>query len=203
MKTFKEHLLESQINDIEQHLRDRGIDPKKTRVITDKKNNYAVFLLYNLSGKLVGYQNYNPNADKSFHQGKPGSKKMSTEELLAKMRYYTHSTKIGKVNEIAVYGLETLKETDRVLFITEGVFDIVKIHNQGLPGIAVLANDPQKLRPWLSILPQKKIVIYDNDSAGKKVMKLGDFAYTVPEPFKDLGEMSDLQVSEFLKTIKY
>lgn len=203
MNSFKEYIFENEINDIEQHLKSRGVDLKKTKVIIDKENNYASFLLYNLSGKLVGYVNYNPKADKSFHQ-KPGqAKKMSINEIKSMMRYFSYMTKQDKIIEIAVWGLETVKMSDKILFITEGIFDIIKIHNQGLPGIAVLANNPKRIRPWLSLLPQKKIVIYDNDKAGRKLAKLGDFAYTVPEPFNDLGDMSDNEVKIFLKTIRY
>lgn len=206
MITLKQHIQENEINDIVSHLKDRGVDLEKTNVIVDKENNYAVFLLYNLSGKLIGYQNYNPNADKTFHQKSSFTKKMSTNEMKSMMRYFSYMSKFDdkrKVSEIAVYGLETLKESDKILFITEGIFDIIKIHNQGLPGIAVLSNDPKLIRPWLSLLPQKKIVIYDNDKAGRKLAKLGDVSYTVPEPFNDLGDMGDKEVSEFLKTIKY
>jgi len=55
----------------------------------------------------------------------------------------------------------------------------------------------------LSILTQKKIVIYDNDKAERKLAKLGDVSYTVPEHYNDLGDMTDLEVKNFLKTLKY
>ena len=47
---FKEFFIcEDSIKNIEQHLRDRGVDPDKIQVIMDKDSNRAIFLLYNLS----------------------------------------------------------------------------------------------------------------------------------------------------------
>jgi len=188
--------------DIEKHLKDRGIDLRKTHLIIDNYNNYAVFLLYNLSGKLIGYQNYNPNGKKSINYSKSKLKDMSTEEMFSLMKYFTYVSEMDKTHQIAVWGLETLEITSKYLFITEGIFDIIKIHNQGFAGIAVLGNDPIKLKGWLSLLPQKKIVIYDNDKAGKELRKLGNWSYTVPKPYKDLGEMSDDEVYKFLVKMK-
>ena len=48
-----------------QHLKDRGVDFEKTKVIVDIDSDVAVFLLYNMSGQLVGYQQYNPSKPKS------------------------------------------------------------------------------------------------------------------------------------------
>lgn len=202
-KLLKKYVFENEMNDIILRLKTRGVDLEKTKAVIDKEHNYTSFLLYNLSGKLVGYVNYNPQVDKAFHQKTDQAKKMTTDEMKAMMRYFSYVTKQDKINEIAVWELETVKHTDKVLFITEGIFDIIKIHNQGLPGIAVFANNPKWIKPWLSILTQKKIVIYDNDKAERKLAKLGDVSYTVPEHYNDLGDMTDLEVKNFLKTLKY
>lgn len=56
------------LNDLLNHLRERGIDPDSTDVVIDEESGIATFLLYNLSGKLVGYQRYNPKGDKKDHR---------------------------------------------------------------------------------------------------------------------------------------
>ena len=52
------------LNNLLTHLKSRGVDPESTDVIMDDETGIATFLLYNLSGQLVGYQRYNPNGDK-------------------------------------------------------------------------------------------------------------------------------------------
>src|ERR1700739_4170099 len=105
------------MSSIEDHLRSRGIDPQKTAVIMDSHANIATFLLYNLSGQLIGYQQYNPAAAKLKHNDLAG-------------RYYTQVTQEGDHNKkLAVWGLESIHEHDRMFFVTEGIFDCAKIHN--------------------------------------------------------------------------
>ena len=102
-----------------------------------------------------------------------------------------------------MWGLETINFGDRYIFLTEGIFDCARIHRAGEPGIATLCNDPStSMQNWLMALPQKKIVIYDNDSAGRKLKKVGDFCFTVPAPYKDLGEMPQEKATQFIKFIK-
>jgi len=174
---------------ITKHLKSRGVDPEKTKVVLDTKNNLAVFLLYNLSGQLVGYQQYNPTAPKS---GKGGIKRKD-------QKYFTYVAKRYK-NLLGVWGLETVRD-EPFLFVTEGIFDAVKLHNEGLPAVAVLGNNPKTLRPWLQILKATKkiIVVADNDKAGKKLGNMGDISINTPEPYKDLGEMPQEEVLSWLK----
>jgi len=49
---------------IKTHLKHRHLDLELHRPILDEELNIATFLLYNLSGQLVGYQQYNPLGDK-------------------------------------------------------------------------------------------------------------------------------------------
>jgi len=194
-----------EMEDIESHLRSRGVDPNRTGVVYDKKTGFASFFLYNLSGKLVGYQHYNPKGTKhQRHNQKP------SKELLKYYSYVTGSSK-DKSKEIAVWGLESYDLKIPYLFAVEGIFDAVSLQNAGVPAIAVLANDPdKKTRSWLRTLPQKKIVIYDNDEAeskenknksGNKLIKAGDYAFTVPEPYKDVNEMPQEEVNAFVNEI--
>ena len=47
--------------DLIQHLKSRGVNPEKTKIIMDEEEGNVYFFLYNLSGQIVGYQKYNPN----------------------------------------------------------------------------------------------------------------------------------------------
>lgn len=187
-----DELSPKRIDDIEQHLRKRGLDPDKIQVIMDKESNIATFLLYNLSGQLVGYQKYNPNGDKKIHNnGQLG-------------KYFSYITKESdKSSKIAVWGVESISKDDPNLFVTEGIFDAVKLRNAGHPTVAVLTNNPKILRSWFMALNKRTIAILDNDVAGKKLGNLTDESYTVPKPFNDLGEMSQQEVNEFLIKIKH
>jgi len=197
MKGFKEILIE--VIDIEDHLKIRGIDLKHTKVIMDKENGIATFLLYNLSGKILGYQSYNPAGSKVLGSMSKLRNKLSSEEKMKLWKYFSYTSKINNKSQLSVYGLESYKEKSKYLFVTEGIFDIVKIHNLGLSGIAVLTNNPKQLKEWLTLLPQKIVVIADDDPAGNKLKKLGDISLTVPKPYGDLGDMSQEEVKNFLK----
>jgi len=178
--------------DIKQHLSDRGLDTDKTHVIIDEESGDTFFFLYNLSGEMIGYQKYNPNYVKK-GQGK--------SENPRNVKYYNWIGDEEKGKKIAVWGLESYNFTDEYLFITEGIFDVIRIHEAGYPGIAVLCNDPSdQLKNWLRTLPQTKIVIYDNDSAGQKLRKLGDYSYSVPAG-KDLNDMTQEDANKFLDEI--
>jgi DNA primase len=176
------------------HLQGRGIDTKKTQFILDEESGDTFFFLYNLSGQMVGYQKYNPKYDKKGQD----AKKM---EDPTKTKYYNYVSDELKGKMIAVWGLETTKFTDKYLFITEGIFDVARAHQAGYPGIAVLCNDPSpQLTYWLKTLPQTKIVIYDNDEAGEKLRKLGDYSFSVKDG-KDLNDLSEEEAKEFLDDI--
>ena len=127
------------------------------------------------------------------------SNKAEREGILAK--YFTWVTKVDRKIEIAVYGLETYDWKGKYLFLTEGIFDIIKIHNVGYPGIALLMNNPKVAKSWLKTLPQIKIVINDKDAAGRELCKYGDYSFECPEDYKDLGEMPQGEVDKFIKKI--
>ena len=176
--------------DIISHLKRRGLDPKKTRVILDQETDSAVFLLFNLSGQLIGYQQYNPVGEK---KGKAGSDPKTA-------KYWTWVTREGKKRALAVWGLETLDDRPYV-FLVEGIFDAVKLHNAELPALAVLSNDPKSLAAWLKALRKYVIVIADNDKAGNKLKKMGELALTTPEPYNDLGEMPQEEIENWLAEV--
>jgi hypothetical protein len=173
--------------DILQHLRGRGIDPDNTKLIIDEESGDVFFFLYNLSGQLVGYQKYNPNYPKT------------RNEDPHLMKYFTWMTDQGKGKYIGVWGLESVNLSDDYLFVTEGLFDAARIQEAGYPAISVLSNDPSpSLKSWLMTLPQKKIVIYDNDKAGRKLRRVGDFSYTVPHS-KDINDLTPEEAKIFIE----
>jgi hypothetical protein len=169
------------MNAIVQNLLERAIQFHRYSTISWDEET-AAFELHNLSGQLVGYQQYRPTGDKKqFNNPKEG-------------RYFTYCK-----DNIGVWGLETLGYRHDVLFVVEGVFDCVKLHNLNLPAIAVLANDPKKIRPWVNSLARTTVAICDNDTAGRKLGKLCQHRLHVVGEKKDLGEMSNEQVRDFIK----
>jgi hypothetical protein len=183
---------------LRQHLIDRGLDPGLYNVFVDEAGGQATLWLYNLSGQIVGYQQYNPSGTKSIR---------NDEKHRDSLKYFTYvgdegdgALRAGK-KKLAVWGLETVSMESRVIFLAEGVFDAVKLHNVGLPAIAVLANDPLPLRPFLFALGKSVIAVCDDDDAGKRLGSLAHVALRVPAPYHDLGEMPQDEVLPWLKSV--
>ena len=163
-----------------QHLRERHLDVDLHRPVINEVEGVATLFLWNLSGMLVGYQQYRPDA----------SKAPNNDVRLG--RYFTRV----KQPTIAVWGVESLDLTPHVVFVTEGVFDAARLTERGYSAIAVLSNDPKReLRNWLKSLARKVVVVCDNDSAGRRLAKFGDVVAFTEE--KDLGDSSD----EFVTTL--
>jgi len=180
------------------HLKERGIDPDKTQLIIDEESGDTFFFLYNFSCQMVGYQIYNPVYDKKVQS----SKKLGDPR---KTKYYNWVGDEPEGKKIAVWGLESIKISDKYIFITEGIFDIARAHEAGFPGVAVLCNDPNpQLGFWLKTLPQTKIVIYDNDvnKAGEKLIKLVYYLFFLPKG-KDLNDFSPDYAIIFLQRCIY
>lgn len=174
--------------DINEHLKKRGINRERQHVVIDKERQIATFLLYNLSGMLVGYQTYNPN-------GLNRTKERSLK------RYFTYVGKEGLTSKIAVWGLDTITNDKCYMFVTEGVFDIAKIHNFGEQGVAVLSNCPKHVKPWICAMGKFVIAIKDSDKAGSKLDVISDVGFSVPTKYKDIGDMPQEEANEFLSSI--
>ena len=153
--------------------------------VVDVEEDVATFYLWNLSGQMVGYQQYRRSAGKE--------KKNSPREG----RYFTYR----KAPTVAVFGVESLHLRPDVVFVTEGCFDAMRLTEMGYPAVAVLSNDPSKdVYNWLHSLGRKVVVVHDNDKAGLRLAKFGDFAVTTGE--KDLGDSSDEEVTNLLKKVE-
>lgn len=171
--------------DLVQHLKDRHCDMDLHHPVLDQEEGVVTFYLWNLSGAMVGYQQYRPEAYKE--------KKNNPKEG----RYFT----MRKSPTVAVFGVESLHLRSDIVFVTEGCFDAMRLSELGYPAVAVLSNDPSKdVYNWLHSLGRKVVVVHDNDKAGLKLAKFGDFAVTTGE--KDLGDSSDTEVQTLLKKVE-
>jgi hypothetical protein len=165
-----------------EHLKDRHVDVDLHRPVIDEVNRVSVFYLYNLSGAIIGYQQYRPDRDK-VRNNHP-----------TEARYFTYR----KQPTLAVFGVETLHLTPNVVFLTEGVFDACRLTERGYSALAALSNDPARdLSNWLSMLNRKVVAVCDNDNAGRRLAKFGDVSVFTND--KDLGEESDDYVTNLLK----
>ena len=165
---------------LKEHLRNRYFDYSRySGIYIDEVNTSVVLPLWNLSGQMVGYQQYSPLNPKT-HIDNPREAK-----------YFTWVTKpaASKNAELAVWGLETLDYT-RPLYLTEGVFDACRLHWNGFPAIAALSNNPEHLRSWFSLLPMRIISCVQGDTAGKELAKYGDEAIYLPAG-KDVGDLTE------------
>lgn len=128
-------------------------------------------MLWNLNGILTGYHAYVPHLDKT------------ARNVEGKGRYFTHVSE----GNFALFGVETLSYRDDIVCVAEGLFDVNKIHNAGIPALAIFSsNISVKLVSQLKLLNRKIIAVIDND--GKS--KLGKYAdVTLSTPIsKDLGD---------------
>jgi hypothetical protein len=165
-----------------EHLKSRHLNVELHRPVLDLENDLATFYPWNLSGNLVGYQQYR----------RYGEKKPNNNPKLGK--YFTHR----KQPTVTVWGVESLHLTPNLLFVTEGVFDAARLTELGYSAVAVLSNDPgADLKNWLKMLNRTVVVVADNDNAGRKLAKFGDVAVFTED--KDLGDSSDEFVANLVK----
>jgi hypothetical protein len=162
-----------------EHLKQRHLNIELHRPIICESEYVATFLIYNLSGQIVGYQQYNPNGSKYIFNDKKEGK------------YYTYR----KLPTVTIWGVESLKFHSKCIFLTEGIFDAARMTNIERSALAVLSNDcPKDYVNWLQLLNRPIVSVCDNDVAGKKLSKFGNYVEIVPD-IKDLGESSDDYVS--------
>jgi hypothetical protein len=174
-------MLQKQKSDLLEHLKSRHLNVELHRPVCDELENVATFFLWNLSGQLVGYQQYRPNGEKK-PQNNPKEGK-----------YYTYR----KQPTVAVFGVESLHLTPDVVFLTEGVFDAARLTNRGVSALAVLSNNPTAdLANWLYCLNRKVVAVCDNDSAGRKLAKFGNVVEYTQD--KDLGDSTEEYVTHLL-----
>ena len=163
-----------------QHLKGRHLDLALHRPVLDEEERVVTFYLWNLSGQLVGYQQYRPEGEKKPRNNPKEGK------------YFTHRSQ----PTVAVWGVESLHLTPNVVFLTEGVFDAARLTELGYSALAALSNNPtQDLRNWLTCLNRKVVAVCDNDVAGRRLAKFGNVAVFTED--HDLGDSS----SEYVKNL--
>jgi hypothetical protein len=166
------------------HLHSRYLDTSLHRVWVDEDNSLATFPLWNLSGQLLGYQQYRPNADKKI--------KNDPREG----RYFTRL----KEGKIRVWGLESFY-CSNTLFVTEGIFDAARLSYFGYAAVATLSYTVgPSTAQWLKILRSSRhtVAICDSDPSGRLLSKYCSEHFIV-EGYKDLGECPQDYVVELLK----
>ncbi len=178
-------LYNNNMETLTEHLKSRHLDLALHRPVLDEEGRVATFYLWNLSGQLVGYQQYRPEGEKKPRNNPKEGK------------YFTHRTQ----PTVAVWGVESLHLTPNVVFLTEGVFDAARLTELGYSALAALSNNPsQDLRNWLTFLNRKVVAVCDNDAAGKRLAKFGDVAVFTED--HDLGDSSDEYVTRLLEQFK-
>lgn len=149
--------------DMERHLRERHFDSARYSGVYVDTDRLTVGL-WDLSGRLVGYQVYRPDRPKT-RQDNPRD-----------MRYFTFVSRYGgRAPALGVWGLETVTGR-RPLLVCEGVFDACRLHQEGFDAVAVLGNNPRHLAGWLSLLPQTTVAVCDDDAAGRMLARVTDTA---------------------------
>lgn len=168
---------------LKQHLVSRHLNLKLHNPVLDEDNNVATFYLWNLSGQMVGYQQYRPDANKE--------KKNDPRDG----RYFT----CRKSPTVSVWGVESLHLNTEVVFLTEGVFDAARFTNRGYPAVAALSNDPNgDVMNWLHCLGRRVVSVCDSGKAGLKLRKFGHQVFTVEEG--DMGDAPEELVTHVLNT---
>ena len=170
------------MNTVLEHLKQRHLDVDLHRPMVDEVERLATFYLYNLSGQLVGYQQYRPEGEK-----KPNNNPKEG-------KYFTYR----KQPTLAVWGVESLFLSPNVVFVCEGLFDAARLTERGFSALAVLSNNPSPdLRNWLTCLNRKVVAVCDNDAAGRKLAKFGDVVVFCED--HDLGDSSDEFVNDLVR----
>lgn len=180
---------------LKNHLIERGMNPDLYCVSYDHEEESVTFLLFNLSGQIVGYQKYRPGSEQK--------KKRNDEDL---GRYYTftskHQTDDGTTFKDGVFGYEAIKppvrRTNEPLYVVEGIFKAGVLHRLGVDALAVLTSHPKRLKTLLRIIKSVRpvVAIGDPDPAGEKLVRFVGAGFTSP---LDLDEMADDAILELLK----
>lgn len=190
-KLIAEHLAHATISSLPSS--DNNISPLSARGVFDTtaliehENDKVTFLMYDLLGKIVGRQFYNP-------EGKKVAKNKNEP-----LKYILK----GLEGQTLIFGMHTYNPDSPYLFVVEGVFDALMLHQQGYPAIAVLSAVPDRnTKNQIELLNGKKIGILDNDvtNTGLKLRNFVDEYHVVPIE-KDLNDLYTKDITEFNKFI--
>ena len=156
--------------DLVKHLLTRHYDPSRyVNQVLDFENEVLTVYLPNLSGQLVGYQQYRPNV------------KEKRTNHPSEARYFTYTQR--GVN--ACWGLETLDPDKKDVYLVEGVFKASALHMLGYNALALLTSSPKPMKSWLHTLNHDLIGIGDNDAAGSGIIRVAGKGFKLE---KDIDE---------------
>lgn len=168
-----------------QHLQARHLDTRLHTVWLDEQAGLATFPLWNLSGKLLGYQQYRPS----------GSKSVNNDPREGK--YFTH-----KLNnaEPTYWGIESWYLSN-TLFLVEGLFDAARLTSLGYSALAVFTNNPgANFRGFVSLIQQLRpvVAVCDADVAGIKLAKYAH-KHCILTTGKDVSDADEQEVLALVK----
>ncbi|ATW69953.1 hypothetical protein [Proteus phage PM135] len=162
-------------------LKSKGVTDSH-KVWLDLEGNKATFPLFATDGRLVGFQQYTPDAPKKHKEP-------------SKARYFTWSS------EPALWGLDTVNPNDTLVFVTEAVFRATALQRLGVNAVSALGSSMHK--PLLRLLNNhqtyKFVWVGDPDNAGAKLCK--KFKHGGMQSPKDLDDMSDTELLMFSKVL--
>ena len=141
----------------------------------------ATFPLWDLSGRMVGFQQYRPNAPKQ-------------SKIPSEAKYWTI---FNQKNCQTAFGVDLLHSKATPLYLVEGIFDACPLHTLGENCLALLANNPKHLKSWLSSLGYYTIALCDGDVAGRKLASVANEAIFLPEG-RDVGDLTYKEIKEIL-----
>lgn len=168
------------------HVTSRNVNPwHYTSVHVHEPECVTTFMLYNLSGQCVGYQEYR-------YKSHDKSSKVPREQA----RYYTYVMP----GQTAMWGLECLNPKRKQLFVVEGTFKAGSLHKLGLNAVAILTSRPsQDCINTLRSLPYDLYAIGDNDPSGEALVKAIGRGVVAP---KDLDEMTTSEVIQLTRNLR-
>lgn len=171
---------------LSEHLKERHLNiDLYDGVYLNEEERLVTFLLWNLSGKLVGYQRYKPDADKKA----PNDPRES--------RYFTRVGGSTRNRHLAVWGLESLSWRPDILVVCEGIFDACRFHNESIPAVALLSSNDSRYKNWLECLDRKLYAALDDHAT----QFTGMIDLQLPEGKEDFGECSDQQIRETVRNL--
>lgn len=149
----------------------------------DSETQIVTFPLWNLSGQMVGFQQYNWRGDKKKNNNREG-------------KYWTY-TPAGRI--VPAWGYEYLSlDKGNILFVTEGVFDAISVMKLGYNCIATMTNHPKPLKQQLRVLPYTTVAICDGDNAGRKLASVCDCGIILPDG-EDANSMKPEELGEVVE----
>lgn len=145
----------------------------------------VTFPLWDLSGRMTGYQQYRPDSK---------DKKSNNKEHA---RYYTHNDRWKSV----MWGTNTIQWNKPFIFVQEGVFDACPFHHFNIPAVAILSYNNVEAYKALRSTGKKLFTIADGDKSGRKLLKtISDGRWL---GYSDYHDVSDIPLGKLFQMILY